>query len=450
MANNNKLLLYRLGVNQDAIVDIKITSSGAEDVLLHQMGYELIKPENKASDSRAKDNFLGTFGKGQSMWIWRRKQGVFSGRMKSIVDIMLSREHTSSLFVLNGYTRLLSSVSGQFIWIKRALTIDEDIDNAIIDINVVYNLLDPDYIAGTGWVSIAGNFNKKNVLYTQTYTRLSYMPSKFRPTKQMIKLQKRENKSSKNNKSNKYELIDINTRENSSIVYFFSILRMAFRNYLPDDIISKCAPTQHLSPNSDDINNYNFKDTDREYDFSTLFREIAPKGKLYMSDFKGLLNKVGIFIHSEDVYKCFYLLNAEIDNYICREEFENFMMLTDYEIDLLIDEIRYLIVNASPINEKNNNSDNDCYVSSYNDNTSSNSSITTAVTLDDHDSRIKINRAREDSLLIPSFMAVKIPTEIKYNLRQKQFYSNVFRDANENDDNIISSEELLQLISDLG
>lgn len=146
----------------EAIIDLKLSSTRASDEELLKKGYTQLLPDVRtAGYSIAADS--GSFGRGQSMWIWRHKQGSVGGRLKSIVDIQINSLSVSSAFVLAGYVCLPVQVSGQWVWIKRA-EITEELD-AIVDLAVTIGLQKnpSDKIwtsPGVGWVRVEGNFGK--------------------------------------------------------------------------------------------------------------------------------------------------------------------------------------------------------------------------------------------------------------------------------------------------
>jgi hypothetical protein len=105
----------------------------------------------------------GTFGRGQSLWLWRRKQGTVGGRLRPIVDIHLNKLSVSSALVLGGFTCLPFQVGGQWVWIKRAEEGDEG--NAVVDLCVSIGLQKnpADKIwtsSGVEWLRVDGNFGK--------------------------------------------------------------------------------------------------------------------------------------------------------------------------------------------------------------------------------------------------------------------------------------------------
>ena len=146
--------------DQEMVVDLRISASGAQEAELSRNGYQqLISPQGAVHFGAAG----GTFGKGESLWYWRRKQGTCSGRLKPIVDIQLCNTALNSNMVLSGYTRVIGYVGGQSLWIKRATEGDES--NAILDLHVSLGKSkipsDPIWSSpGVGWIRVDGNFAK--------------------------------------------------------------------------------------------------------------------------------------------------------------------------------------------------------------------------------------------------------------------------------------------------
>ena len=101
---------------------------------LLKQGYIHIAVDSDSSKGPSVDALaFGSFGRGQSIWIWRRKQGTCSGRLKPIVAIQLDQTSVSTALVLGGFMCLNVPISGQYVWIRRAESIEDEKD-AIIDI----------------------------------------------------------------------------------------------------------------------------------------------------------------------------------------------------------------------------------------------------------------------------------------------------------------------------
>lgn len=105
-----------------------------------------------------------------------------------MVAVRLEATQKSSALVLEGFTCLIPPVSGQYIWIKRA-TSEEEEDDAIVDIrSTVGKMKDTSdnihQAPGPGWSKIEGaNFGKSRFsqslpIFSQTDAFLWYLPAK--------------------------------------------------------------------------------------------------------------------------------------------------------------------------------------------------------------------------------------------------------------------------------
>ena len=163
--------------NGNVIVDIKVSTTRAMEAELQQQGYTCVTPQFSGNVGALDKAAFGSFGKGQSMWIWRRKQGTCGGRLKPIVDIQLDNSSISSALVLSGYICLNLSISGQYIWIKRATSPEEEDSDGIIALNISTGKMkdptDPIWqgpgggasgvhggVARDGWIRVDGNFGR--------------------------------------------------------------------------------------------------------------------------------------------------------------------------------------------------------------------------------------------------------------------------------------------------
>lgn len=143
--------------NGEVIVDIKVSTHRDHEIELARQGYTQIPPPelNQAE---------GTFGNKTSMWIWRRKQGTASGKLKPITDIQLDSTSHSSAMVLCGYVCLTIPLAGQWVWIKRAENIEEEKDGIVDIVATLGNMNQPVNkiwsSPGVGWIRVDGNFAK--------------------------------------------------------------------------------------------------------------------------------------------------------------------------------------------------------------------------------------------------------------------------------------------------
>lgn len=154
--------------NTQSIVDIKISINAAQDAEFLRIGYEQLLPTDEVlkalNNGASAAATQGTFGKKESLWIWRKKNGNASGRLRPIVDIQLDSSATSSALVLSGYTSLSQQIAGQYLWIKRAFLYEDEAE-AIIELYVTIGMKkNPgDRIwssPGVGWIRVDGNFAK--------------------------------------------------------------------------------------------------------------------------------------------------------------------------------------------------------------------------------------------------------------------------------------------------
>ena len=151
--------------SNDVIVDIQVSDNSPLDGKLSFQGYAKLLPDVTHMQGRyTGSSNTGSFGRGQSIWVWKFNQGTCCGRLKPIIDIQLESSMTSSALVISGYTCLGFAISGQWVWIKRATTQEEEKD-AIIDLRITCGKAkDPvDKVwasPGVGWVRVDGNFNK--------------------------------------------------------------------------------------------------------------------------------------------------------------------------------------------------------------------------------------------------------------------------------------------------
>jgi hypothetical protein len=147
-----------------AIVDIKASLDGPLEGELSRNGYTRLLDSGGPKTRSSRRNMSDTLENKVSLWTWNRSQGTCSGRLKPIIDMQLSSEGMSTDFVISGYTCDPVSISGQWLWTKRATTEEEEQD-AIIDLRVTTGRMKDQSDAiwnspGPDWVRIDGNFTK--------------------------------------------------------------------------------------------------------------------------------------------------------------------------------------------------------------------------------------------------------------------------------------------------
>jgi Ca2+-binding EF-hand superfamily protein len=129
-------------INPECVIDVKISPNKTHDAELVRQGYQQITPgisRGKEIDGNTRvDEVIaaqGTFGKGQSLWIWKAKQGTCGGKLRPIIDIQLEASSSSTALIISGYICLPIPISGQWVWLKRAATVQEEFDS-IVDFQV--------------------------------------------------------------------------------------------------------------------------------------------------------------------------------------------------------------------------------------------------------------------------------------------------------------------------
>ena len=171
-------------VNPENIVDIKISGSRAQEADLVRQGYTQVAPDmsymgamaNRRGAHPSADLIAaeGTFGKGQSLWVWRAKQGTCCGKLRPIVDLQLENTPHSTAMVVSGYTCVSIPIGGKWFWVKRAVTVSDELD-CLIDIQVTSgkesNPSDKIWSSpGAGWIRVDGNFGGKGVMGLPIFT----------------------------------------------------------------------------------------------------------------------------------------------------------------------------------------------------------------------------------------------------------------------------------------
>ena len=170
----------------DVIVDMQVSDNGPLDSKLASQGYIQLLPDPSQTQGRSAS--AGSFGRGQSIWIWKISQGTCCGRLKPIIDITLDTSSVSSALVISGYTCLGIPISGQWIWIKRAITQEEEKD-AIVEFRITAgkakNPTDKVWQSpGVGWIRVDGNFNRG--LFAPYDAFLWFRPSRSRSDEHVL------------------------------------------------------------------------------------------------------------------------------------------------------------------------------------------------------------------------------------------------------------------------
>lgn len=164
--------------NENLIVDIKISETVEDDRFHSSLGYEQLKPPH-AAPTTSKDIFeQGSFLMKQSIWIWRKKQGTFSGRLRPITNLKLIDQSESTELVRDGYSCINKRINGQWLWIKRAFHEEEELDGICdfcISINETNSYKKLSDSPGVGWFRVDGNFSK-TILFNKKESSLWFRP----------------------------------------------------------------------------------------------------------------------------------------------------------------------------------------------------------------------------------------------------------------------------------
>lgn len=314
----------------DAIVDVKVSANEAQEQVLSRNGYcqvlqEIAFQTNVRKSGSGNLTTATTFSNKTSIWIWRRSQGTCSGRLKPIIDIILYSTGVSSDLVLAGYTCDPVPIAGQYIWIKRAASEEEERD-AIIDLYVTTGRMkeatDPVWQSpGVGWIRIDGNFTKS--MFGSIDSFVWYRPARSRSMDMQMT----------NPVKGAVALTD-EIRQTKLI----ASVRLALRNYVPTDDVKRLA---NLELESNDVAVHSeMLRSERMVDFSSVYHKYDARGKMNSSKWSKLLHDVGLNMKPNDITQCFNFFDSKHNGIISIEEFTHVLSLTDYEIDLAVEKIR--------------------------------------------------------------------------------------------------------------
>ena len=317
--------------NGDVVVDIVGSDSLDMEAELKRIGYSQLLPEANVMDGIDPASH-GTFGSGQSLWIWRKKQGTASGRLKPITDIQLEKNATSSAMVLSGYTSLRVKFSGQCVWIKRA-TNDEEAKDAIIDLRIskgsISNPGDKLHQSpGVGWVKTEGNFIKSFISSAGAFLW-------FKPLRNAINRSSHQLSSMLRGAS----ALSGHSREAN----IMTSMRTAIRHYVPPNTMATVmGPSKfdHASAGGEEEMKMDSR-SDRDFDFTNLFLMYAGERKsMSASAFHEVLVDVGIRLDKADESSCYQHLDCKQDGDVDRQDFARILVLPDHDLDIIVDRIR--------------------------------------------------------------------------------------------------------------
>jgi len=393
--------------NGEVIVDVKVSTTPVQDAALRAQGYTIVLPDSSFG-VLGQDH--GSFGKGYSLWIWRRKQGTCSGRLKPIVDIQLDSSSPSSNSVLVGYQSVSTPLGSYCVWIKRATNEDEEKD-AIVDVKVTIgkakNSSDKIHVSpGVGWVVVGhggteANFGPRGI-FNSSDAFLWFRPSRARTMDSaMVTV------------LNATAAMTDETRQ----AKLLSAMRSAVRNHVPLSEIRRLSNLQMELNDASGGGNKGQLRSERLFDYAALFHLYTTDNKsgfMSRANFQKMLNDVGINMDSADVARCFNYFDKDLDGKISRVEFAHEIELTGYETDLIIERIRNKLLSNNVLKSK--------LAGQQNTRTSTTSAAALAG-LEDPNS--------------------------KNALRDSRILSHIFRHVNVNRDSILSLDEILDLAARL-
>jgi len=334
----------------NVIVDLKISVNRAAEADLQQQGYTCLLPQFASTIGALDRAAFGSFGRGQSIWVWKRGQGTCGGRLKPIIDIQLDTHSTSSSLVLGGYICLGTAVGGQHVWIKRAQTVEEEENEAITALYIttgkMRDLTDPIWqgpggggssnaaVGRDGWIRIDGNFGKGMMSSSDAF--MWFQP--IRPKSLDAYMASPIRKAVTLSDEMRYNML-------------LALTQTAIRHYIPLSEMKKLASVktniaikaakganpQHV------IAGFNFFALFQMYDRS--YRG----GSLNYSAIEKLCSDIGLRVERPDMQRIFYFFNIAQDDYISHEEFSQILLLTDYEIDNLCGVIRKKLLASNKI-----------------------------------------------------------------------------------------------------
>jgi len=316
----------------EVILDMKVSCSRAQEDDLIRQGYQQILPDFKRV-AQAHQRVEGSFGKGNSVWIWRRKQGSCAGKLKPIIDIQLTESQPSSTMVISGYICLSVPVSGQWVWIKRASTLAEEA-HCIVDMQVTIgrmsNPVDTIWSGpGPGWSRVDGNFGKSFINSWTADAFLWYLPSQTRAAEANMTSPVRN-----------ISYMSEELRQETLL----SAIRRYLRHYVPVETMKATADPFGLH-NEEDADSFDIR-TVKFHDFScsALFYKYCSSGSrktLSLSRFKSMLYDIGLRLDKGEIgAHVFHYFDVKQDKSINREEFNQFVSLTPYELDETVLQIK--------------------------------------------------------------------------------------------------------------
>jgi calcium-binding protein CML len=368
--------------NPKTIVDVRCSSGSASvraamDAEYLRQGYTQILPKDMGGPAvRFEVGKHGSFGSGESLWIWRREQGTCSGRFRPIIDIQLTEKIAQPGLVLNGYTAIRGSFTGRRMWIKRSTSLEED-KEGLIDLQIkLGKASDPSndmhFAPGVGWVKVDGNFNKGFFFSNAFDAYLWLLPQNTRNPNHIYELGALVRRAANLSESTRKEVLYMVTRE-------------ALRSYIPYKEVKEaaCIPPRYklsgtsirAAPGSAKLNSFTTSgktpaqagglgamvgggrvanmntavhSINRTYDFSNLFHEAEygthGTGTMSYNSFIRLLKHAGIQTDVHDLPALYRNFDNGLNNVVSREEYAKEITLSDFEVDETISQIRQKLI----------------------------------------------------------------------------------------------------------
>jgi len=356
--------------NGDVIVDIQISNTSQQDSELMRAGYtQGIPTELGGQETKYDVSTQGSFGKGESIWIWRRKQGTCSGRLKPIVDIQLGENAATSSMVVAGYTAVKGSLAGMKLWIRRAVSVLDERE-AIIALQVsLGNMRNPsDNIwikPGVDWIRVDANFSKAGIIgmvVGSVDAFLWMLPCQVRSIEAQglqgmlraaggLSVEKRLEKICK-------------------------IARTAIRANVPiGQMRNVCNPIEQAAFTGDAGATSVVGEADsaasatavqrgrpqgmRAFDFSNLYHDYdqTSAGKMNSQKLYKLLKHSGVWLERDEVNYMFRYMDVSINYAVSREEYAKCLSLTDFEIDECVELMRFKLLPSHRSGNKSANND---------------------------------------------------------------------------------------------
>ena len=252
--------------------------------------------------------------------------------------------------VLSGYACVPVQVASQWLWLKRAIT-DEEEKDAIVDIHVTLGRLkvpsDLIWVSpGVGWIRVDGNFAKSSFL-NQVDALVWFKPSRIRSTDMHMASPARSS---------------VVLSDEARLAKVLLMSRMAIRNHVPLTQLKRVANLQDYAegnaestgPGSSSMgptgsNAFLLHRTEKIFDFSALYNhyDSSGKGHLTRRSLETMLIDVGVRMEKTDVNRFLYFFNFNKQTgYISPQEFGILLKLSDFEVDLIVEKMRVKLLSS--------------------------------------------------------------------------------------------------------